>query len=131
MSTMPLIEATEDMVAELRQSLGGESKFDWLTRQIYSTDASMYRVVPAGVVFPKDGDDVAGALEIGAKHNIPVVPRGGGTSISGQTVGNGLVMDYSRHINRLLELNTDENWVRVGAGTNLELLNRRTAKAIT
>ena len=63
MSTMPLIEATEEMVAELHQSLAGEAKFDWLTRQIYSTDASMYRVIPAGVVFPKDGDDVAAAWD--------------------------------------------------------------------
>ena len=119
-----LIEATEDMVAALQQSLGGEAKFDWLTRQIYSTDASMYRVVPAGVVFPKDADDVAAAVEIAAKHKIPIVPRGGGTSISGQTIGNGLVLDYSRHINQIFELNTAENWVRVGSGINLEYLNR-------
>lgn len=125
MPTMPLIEATEEMVAELRESLAGEAKFDWLTRQIYSTDASMYRVVPAGVVFPKDGDDVAAATLIAAKYDIPVIPRGGGTSLSGQPVGNGLVLDYSRHVNRLLELNPEEQWVHVQAGVNLEWLNAR------
>ncbi|MGB0386685.1 MAG: FAD-binding oxidoreductase [Ardenticatenaceae bacterium] len=125
MATMPLIEATEEMVAELGESLAGEAKFDWLTRQIYSTDASMYRVVPAGVVFPKDGDDVAAAVEIAGRYDVPVVPRGGGTSISGQTIGNGLVIDYSRHINRIIELNPQEQWVHVEAGANLEWLNAR------
>ncbi len=128
MTTMPLIEATEDMVSELQQSLGGEAKFDWLTRQIYSTDASMYRVVPAGVVYPKNTDDVSATLEIARRHNVPLIPRGGGTSVSGQTVGNGVVLDYSRHINHILELNTTEKWVKVGSGINLEFLNRELRK---
>ena len=122
-SPFPLIEATADMVAELEKRLDGEAKFDWLTRQIFATDASMYRVVPTGVVFPRHGDDLAAAIEIAGRYQIPIVPRGGGTSISGQTIGNGLVIDFSKYMHRVTQLNIEEGWVEVEAGTNLEHLN--------
>ncbi len=120
---MEPIEATQELIHALRQAIQGEVKFDQLTRQIYSTDASSYRIVPAGVVIPRNGDDVAAAIEIAGRHQASLVPRGGGSSLSGQTIGPGLILDYSRYLNRVLEINREERWVRVEAGITLDQLN--------
>ncbi len=74
----------------------GEVRFDPLTRQLYSTDASHYQVVPHGVVLPRDDDDIAAVLEVAGKYDLAVLPRGGGTSISGQSVGQAIIVDTSR-----------------------------------
>ena len=115
--------ATQELIHELKQAIHGDVRFDRLTRQIYSTDASSYRIVPAGVVIPRHGDDVAAAIELAGRHRASLVPRGGGSSLSGQTIGPGLILDYSRYLNRGVELNTEEQWVRVEAGITLDQLN--------
>ena len=76
---------TSQLVDELQQNVFGEVKFDELTRMLYSTDASIYQMTPIGVVIPKDSDDVSATIEIANKHSIPLLPRGGGTSLAGQT----------------------------------------------
>ncbi|MEW5956584.1 MAG: FAD-linked oxidase C-terminal domain-containing protein [Chloroflexota bacterium] len=107
----------------LRQAIQGRVRFDRLSRYLYSTDASSYQVVPAGVIIPRHADDVAAAIELAARFRVPIVPRGGGSSLSGQAIGTGLVLDHSRHLDRILELNPAERWVRVEAGITLDRVN--------
>ncbi|MEF8788980.1 MAG: FAD-binding protein, partial [Haloarculaceae archaeon] len=87
-----------DLVAALNRRLDGEVRFDTYTRQLYATDASAYEVTPIGVVFPRHTEDVAGAVAYCADHGIPVLPRGGGTSLAGQTVNEAVVLDFTKHM---------------------------------
>ena len=108
---------------ELRRKITGEVHFDDVTRYLYSTDASLYQIDPVGVVVARDKDDVVQALRTAAKYGVSILPRGGGTSLAGQAVGQSLVIDFSKFMNRLLELNADECWVRVEPGLVRDELN--------
>src|SRR5437879_822047 len=88
----------------LRGDLDGEVRFDDYTRHLFSRDASMYAITPVGVVFPRHADDVAAAVIAAAEHGVPIVPRGAATSLAGQTVGPGLVLDMSRHMSHIVEI---------------------------
>ena len=112
---------------ELARDLEGDVRFDKVTRQLYSTDASMYQLEPAGVVFPRHEADLFAAVRLAAKHQMPVLPRGGGTSLAGQCVTNGLVMDLSTHMHRILDVNLEEGWARVQPGVVQDQLNRHLA----
>ena len=101
---------------ELRQVIDGEVRFDPYSRALYSTDASMYQIEPIGVVIPRHMGDVVATVDIARRHQVPVLPRGGGTSLAGQTVGHAVVMDFSKYMNQILEVNTDEGWARVQPG---------------
>ncbi len=113
-----------DLYSELRRDLEGEVRFDKMTRQLYSTDASMYQIEPIGVVVPRHEDDLQAAVELARRHVVPVLPRGGGTSLAGQCVGEALMMDLSTHMNRILDLNLEEEWVKVQPGVVQDQLNR-------
>ena len=80
---------------------------------------------PIGVVIPRNADDVQAAIEVAAKHGVPMLPRCGGTSLAGQGVNTGLVLDFSKHMNQLLEVNAEEGWARVQPGIVLDHLNRQ------
>ena len=114
---------TQEFIFDLQQAVKSQFKSDPLTRQLYSTDASCYQVVPAGVLIPRDVDDVIAAIEIANHHQVPLVPRGAGTSLSGQSIGPGLIIDHSRYIDRILEINPEESWVKVESGQVLGKLN--------
>src|SRR5919109_2072272 len=101
---------------ELRQVIEGEVRFDPYSRSLYSTDASIYQIEPIGVVIPRHTGDVIATLDIARRHRIPVLPRGGGTSLAGQTVGHAVVMDFSKYMHQILEVNTEEGWARVQPG---------------
>jgi FAD/FMN-containing dehydrogenase/Fe-S oxidoreductase len=101
---------------ELRQVIEGEVRFDSYSRSLYSTDASMYQIEPIGVVIPRHQGDVVATVDIARRHQVPVLPRGGGTSLAGQTVGHAVVMDFSKYLNQILEVNTDAGWARVQPG---------------
>lgn len=101
----------------------GEIKKDLLHRILYSTDASAYREMPLGVAYPKDAEDVQALVSFAGKNQINLIPRAGGTSLAGQVVGNGLVVDISKYMNRILEINPEEHWVRVQPGVVLDELN--------
>ena len=116
-------QTTKAIFHALRQAVAGEVRFDRLSRQLYSTDASDYRKVPVGVVIPRNVDDVQAAVAVAGRFGVPVIPRGGGSSVSGQTVGTGLVIDHSKYLNRILQVNTEEQWVEVEAGVVLDTLN--------
>ena len=108
---------------ELEAAIDGEVRFDKVSRALYSTDASVYQIEPLGVVIPKSSDAVVRAVNIAARHGVPITPRGGGTSQAGQSIGSGLVLDTSKYLNRVLEVNPDERWARVEPGVVLDDLN--------
>ncbi|MET4926460.1 FAD-linked oxidase C-terminal domain-containing protein [Streptomyces sp. PSRA5] len=117
-------ESARALQRDLDRDLDGEAQFDDYTRQLFARDASMYAITPLGVVFPRHADDVAAAVAAAAAHQVSVVPRGAGTSLAGQTVGPGLVLDLSRHMNRVVELDPGSGTALVEAGVVQDQLNR-------
>ncbi len=113
-------QALED---DLRKQIRGDVCFDELTRAVYSTDASIYQIKPLGVIAPRDEDDVVAVVRIAGEHNVSILPRGGGTSLGGQAVGPSLVIDFSKYMNAIIEVNASERWVRVQPGLVLDELN--------
>src|SRR5690606_4304230 len=109
--------------ARLKRALRGEVRFDRFTRGRYATDASIYQIEPLGVVVPRDGDDALRALEIAADAGVPILPRGAGTSQCGQTVGHALVIDNSKHLRRVLEVDPSARTAWVEPGVVLDDLN--------
>ncbi|MEU1872439.1 FAD-binding and (Fe-S)-binding domain-containing protein [Streptomyces sp. NPDC019793] len=111
-----------DLEAALRRAVRGEVGFDATSRALTTMDASNYRRVPLGVVAPRDADDVAAVLEVCREHGVPVVARGGGTSIAGQATGTGVVLDFTRHMNRLVGLDPEARTAVVQPGLVLDRL---------
>lgn len=109
---------------DLRAVVKGEVRFDDKARALYATDASPYRIPPVGVVVPLDEDDARAAVRVAATHGAPILPRGGGTSLAGQTVAEALVIDMSKHLNKVLEVDVEERWARVQPGVVRDQLNR-------
>jgi FAD/FMN-containing dehydrogenase/Fe-S oxidoreductase len=118
-------ETARVLEAELTARIQGEVRFDRTARMLYSTDASNYQIEPVGVVIPKTLDDAQAAVEIASSHGVPILPRGGGSSLAGQTVGAGLVIDFSKNLARILEINAEAKTVTVEPGINLDLLNKQ------
>ncbi len=121
----PVSSATSDLEQELKAAVGGEVRFDPYSKAMYSTDASIYSMEPVGVVLPRNADDVAAVLEIASRNGVKVLPRGGGTSLSGQTVNHAVVMDFSKYMHNVLEVNAEERWVRTQPGVTIDDLNRQ------
>ena len=107
----------------LLQSIDGELYDDNTHRIIYSTDASSYRELPQAVVLPRHKEDVRRVLAFAREHQTSVIPRGAGTSLAGQVVGGGIVIDISKYMDRILEFNKEERWITVEPGVNLTELN--------
>jgi FAD/FMN-containing dehydrogenase/Fe-S oxidoreductase len=112
------------LAARLRRELEGEVLFDAYSRGRYSTDASIYQIEPVGVVVPRHQRDIAAAMQIAAEAGVAVLPRGGGTSQIGQTTGESLVVDVSKHLNRVLAFDAQARTVTVEPGLVLEPLNK-------
>ncbi len=113
----------DDLYQALKKRISGEVRFDKVSRFLYSTDASIYEIEPLGVVVPRTHEDVFAAMEITRDFGVPLLPRGGGTSLAGQTVGEAVVVDMSKYLNRVLEVNTEERWALVEPGVVQEQLN--------
>ncbi|MFI4988513.1 MAG: FAD-binding and (Fe-S)-binding domain-containing protein [Alphaproteobacteria bacterium] len=111
------------LAARLRREIEGEVRFDAGTRGRYATDASIYQIEPIGVTIPKSEADIVRIVEIAAEAGVALLPRGGGTSQCGQTVGEALVVDVSAHLNRLVELDVSGRRVVVEPGLVLDRLN--------
>ncbi|MBW6478799.1 MAG: FAD-binding protein [Bacteroidales bacterium] len=107
----------------LKQHLDGDIFTDIKTRLLYATDASVYREIPFAVARPRNEEDIKLLVEFAGKNNIPLIPRTAGTSLAGQVVGYGMVVDFSKHMNRILEFNPEEKWVKVQPGVILDELN--------
>ncbi|MEV5234490.1 FAD-binding and (Fe-S)-binding domain-containing protein [Streptomyces pseudogriseolus] len=116
-----------ELAAALRAAVRGEVDFGVTARALTTMDASNYRRVPLGVCAPRDADDVAAALAVCREHGVPVVPRGGGTSIAGQATGTGVVLDFTRHMNRLLSLDPEAGTAVVQPGLVLDRLQEAAA----
>lgn len=117
--------ASTDLEADLKAAVGGEVRFDAVTRNMYSTDASLYQIEPVGVVIPRDAADVQAVLEIAGNNGVSVLPRGGGTGLSGQTVNQAVVIDFSKYMYSVQEINKEEQWVRTQPGVTIDDLNRQ------
>jgi FAD/FMN-containing dehydrogenase/Fe-S oxidoreductase len=113
------------LAARLERELEGEVLFDQFSRGRYATDASHYQIEPIGVVVPKTDDDVRAAMTAAREEGVPLLPRGGGTSQSGQTVGRALVMDFSKYLKRLVNLDAGGRTCIVEPGIVLDELNRQ------
>ncbi len=109
----------------LRSALDGEVLFDAFNRGRYATDASIYQIEPCGVVVPRHADDIGAVLEIAREERIAVLPRGAGTSQCGQTVGRALVVDTTKHLNRIIDIDAERRRVVVEPGLVLDELNIR------
>ncbi|HEY3043704.1 MAG TPA: FAD-binding and (Fe-S)-binding domain-containing protein, partial [Vicinamibacterales bacterium] len=113
----------EDLRRDLQTRTTGEVRFDQISRALYSTDASVYQIEPQGVVLPRSRDDLIRIVRTCAEHGCSLTMRGGGTSQAGQAIGPGIIVDTSKHLNRVLEVNVDERWARVEPGIVLDELN--------
>ncbi|MFK0116542.1 FAD-binding and (Fe-S)-binding domain-containing protein [Streptomyces sp. NPDC090994] len=120
-------QAGPELRRALRAAVRGEVSFDAAARALTTMDASNYRRVPLGVVAPRDADDVAAVLEVCRTRGVPVVARGGGTSIAGQATGTGVVLDFTRHMNRLLSLDPGARTAVVQPGLVLDRLQEAAA----
>lgn len=118
----------DGLAARLARDITGDVLFDGFSRGRYATDASFYQIMPAGVVVPRTMDEALRTLAIARDEGIKVTPRGGGTSQCGQTVNNGLVVDLSKHLNRILSLDVDGRTCVVEPGIVLDDLNRQLRK---
>ncbi|MDD9981803.1 MAG: FAD-binding oxidoreductase, partial [Gammaproteobacteria bacterium] len=113
------------LAARLRREIEGEVWFDPASRGRYSTDASIYQIEPIGVVAPRSAEDIARTIGICREVGAPVLPRGAGTSQCGQTVGEAVVVDTSRHLHRVVHFDEEASRVTVEPGIVLDRLNAR------
>ena len=116
-------EQIEKISKEISSKVSGKTLFDEFSRGRYSTDASVYQIKPLGVILPKDTNDVLNIMDYSQRNSIPLLARGGGSSQCGQTVGESVVLDYSKHQNKILELNLEDKYVWVEPGVVLDHLN--------
>lgn len=114
---------TADLAESLSNKIRGEVRFDDVARMLYRTDASIYEIEPLGVVLPRDENDVIELVRWAVEQGVSILPRGGGTSLAGQSVGASVHVDFSKYMNKILELNAEEGWVRVQPGVVLDELN--------
>ncbi len=125
---MPETSTSGDLSPDLKHELtraGLDFASDRITRLLYSTDASIYQIMPAGVIWPRDASQVSAAVEIARAHGLPVLPRGGGSSLAGQAIGKALILDFSRYMDRILEIDPQAHTVEVQPGVVLGSLNRQ------
>jgi FAD/FMN-containing dehydrogenase/Fe-S oxidoreductase len=115
-----ILEALDRLVPEF----AGEIFTDYSYRLLYATDASAYREIPLAVARPRHKDDILRLIDFAREHGASLIPRTAGTSLAGQVVGHGIVVDVSRYMTRILEINAEERWVRVEPGVILDELNR-------
>jgi FAD/FMN-containing dehydrogenase/Fe-S oxidoreductase len=116
------LDASKELIHELNNAVQAVA-FDQMTRILYSTDASIYQMMPVGVVFPRDVDEVSAAVEITKNHGVPILPRGGGSSLCGNAIGHAVILDLSRYMDKVIEIDGENHYVRVQPGVTLGNLN--------
>ncbi|RUA17400.1 MAG: FAD-binding oxidoreductase [Clostridia bacterium] len=121
---MPSSDRIQALAANIKKYSSAELKTDLASRILYSTDASIYKVMPLAVVIPRHEDDVIATVEACIEHDLPIVPRGGGSSLAGQTVGEAVVIDFSKYLDRIFQIDARQRRVRVQPGRSLDSLNR-------
>ncbi len=113
----------EETIVSLKAQIRGDIYLDEIHKTLYATDASAYKEKPAFIVIPKDKEDVLSTINFVRKRALSIIPRTAGTSLAGQVVGRGVIVDCSKYMNRILEVNPKEKWVRVEPGVVLDELN--------
>ena len=121
-------EARDALQQALAPRIDGDLRTDDMSRALYATDASMYQMPPVAVLIPKHTGDVQAALEVCAEHGVPVLPRGGGSSLAGQGVNTALVIDFTKHLDRVLAIDPEAQTATVGPGITLDALNAAAAE---
>ena len=111
------------LLDNLSKQLEGELHYDSMMRALYATDASVYRELPLAVALPRTINDIKELIRFAQDNKLSLIPRAAGTSLAGQCVGNGIVVDISKFFNQILEINTNENWVKVQPGVVRDELN--------
>ncbi len=117
-----------ELHAQLDKTVRGDVRFDRLYRTLYATDASIYEIVPAGVVLPRNTDDVVAVVNACRAHGVPIVARGGGTGLTGGAVGWGVQLDFSQYMTNVEDVDPTNRTVRVGTGVVLDELNATLSK---
>ncbi len=112
----------------LASQLSGQLQTDNLHLKLYSTDASIYQKMPLAVAYPQDEKDIKTLIAFAREHKMPLIPRTAGTSLAGQCVGEGIVVDVSKHFTKIIEINKEEGWVKVQPGVIRDVLNTELAK---
>ncbi len=113
-----------EFLVEIKRNLSGEIRTDPATRLLFSTDASIHQIKPFGVVFPRSQEELQTIVQLAAKYKVPLIPRGSGSSLAGQCIGEGLVVDCSRYLNRIIAIHPGDRTVVVEPGVILDDLNR-------
>ncbi|MCB0132906.1 MAG: FAD-binding oxidoreductase, partial [Caldilineaceae bacterium] len=125
---MHALGASRELVDQLQRVLAGEVRFDAYSRMLYSTDASLYQIQPVGVVIPRTVEDVQATVDIAARHGVPLLPRGGGSSLGGQCVGAAIVIDFSKYLNKVIDIDPAARKATVEPGINFAALNGALAR---
>ena len=113
----------QEALASLSGRIEGDLHYDYLMRTLYATDASVYRQLPLAVALPKSTEDIVQLINFAHRHKTSLIPRAAGTSLAGQCVGKGVVVDTGRYLNQILEFNAEERWVRIQPGVIRDELN--------
>ena len=122
-------ELLTQFAADVRKEGLGELRLDSVARKLYSTDASIYQIEPLGVAFPRHEDDLVGLVGLANNYGVPILPRGSGTSLAGQTIGPAIIIDFTRYLNKLLEVNAEERTAWVQPGLVLNTFNNKVASS--
>lgn len=117
-----------EFLFELKKRFTGDLRLDPASKALYSTDASMYQIEPLGVAIPKHQEDLISAVELAVKYKIPILPRGAGSSLGGQAIGEALILDCSRYLDSIVEIDPESHTAIVEPGVVLADLNRAAAK---
>lgn len=120
---MPDKHIIHDFIHELQQQVQSEVRTDEYSKTFYSTDASIYQVKPYGVFIPQTVEDVHAAVECANKYKVPILARASGSSLAGQAINEALIIDMTRFLDKVIEVNTEEHWVKVQPGMVLDALN--------
>ncbi len=113
-----------EIASDLKRMVKGEVRFDDISRTLYSTAACIFKIMPMGILIPKDEEDVIKVVKYACAHKIPITARGSGSSLAGQALGEGIIIDFSKYTNKILEINGRESYVRVQPGIVLADLNK-------
>ena len=123
------MQKIQDYIELLKPVFNGDIRFDTITRKLYSTDASIYQIEPMGVLLPKDQESLIAAVELAAQYKLPLLPRGSGSSLAGQAVGDAIILDTSKYLNRIISpVNPETREVTVEPGVILARVNREAAR---